>query len=190
MSRTYTKGKRAEKEADTRQRIVKAALALHGEVGPNATTISMIAERAGVQRHTVYAHLPDERATLMACSGLHAEQSPPPSPEAWAGINDPEERLRAALTTLYNWYGQNEAVLAHVARDAETNPAVREITQLRFGPPLAAIFASLAEGLPAAAIPALQLALSFYTWRTLTRDSGLSPARAADLMARTALTTA
>ena len=62
MKRSYTKGKRAEQEAKTRQRIVAAALALHGEVGPNATTVSMIADRAGVQRHTVYAHLPDERA--------------------------------------------------------------------------------------------------------------------------------
>jgi AcrR family transcriptional regulator len=185
MSRTYTKGKRAEKEAETRQRIVEAALALHGEIGPNATTISLIAERAGVQRHTVYAHLPDERATLMACSGLHAEQSPPPTPEGWTGINDPEKRLRTALATLYAWYQENEAVFAHVVRDAETNPMVREIIQLRFGPPFAAIFASLADGLPPAAVPAITLALSFYTWRTLTRDAGLSSAGAANLMVNT-----
>ena len=187
MTRPYTKRKRAENETETRDRIVAAALALHGEVGPNRTTVSMIADRAGVQRHTVYAHLPDERSILMACSGMHAEQSPPPSPEAWAGINDPEPRLRAALAALYAWYEPNEAVFSHVARDAETNPIVREVTGLRFAPPLAAIFASAATGLGPKAHAALRLALSFYTWRSLVREAGLSPADAVTLMSRTVL---
>ena len=185
-TRTYIKGKRAEQEAGTRQRIVEAALALHGEVGPSATTISMIAERAGVQRHTVYAHLPDEQAVFMACSGLHAEHHPLPAPELWAALNDPETRLRAALTALYAWFTRNEAVTGHVMRDAERNPLLREVSDLRFGVPIGAIHASLADGLTERQRAALTLALSFYTWRTL-RDADLTPDAAVELMLRTVL---
>lgn len=48
MARTYTLKRRAEGQADTRRRIVEAAIDLHGTVGPARTTVSMIAERAGV----------------------------------------------------------------------------------------------------------------------------------------------
>ena len=70
MARTYTLKRRAEQQAETRQRIVEAAVELHGSVGPALTTFSMVAERAGVQRHTLYAHFPDERSLYLACSGL------------------------------------------------------------------------------------------------------------------------
>ena len=46
--RTYQKKLRAEQQEETRQRIVEAMVALHREVGPARTTISAIAERAGV----------------------------------------------------------------------------------------------------------------------------------------------
>lgn len=186
MARTYTKGKRAEKEAETRQRIVEAALQLHGEIGPTNTTISLIAERAGVQRHTVYAHLPDDRAVFMACSGLHAERAPPPSPEEWAGINDPALRLRVALTALYAWFARNKPLLAHVLRDAEQNQTLREVSDLRFGGPFGAIRASLGGGLAEKGLAALALAMSFYTWRTLT-EAGLEPAAAVEMMAGSVL---
>src|SRR5262245_44190010 len=78
MTRTYTMKRRAEQQGETRRRIVEAAVDLHGSVGPAATTFSMIAERAGVQRHTLYAHFPDERSLLMACSGLFEEREPAP----------------------------------------------------------------------------------------------------------------
>ncbi len=75
MTRTYQLKRRAEKQAETRRRIVDATVALHTSVGPARTTISDIAELAGVQRHTVYAHFPDERELFHACSahwrGLH-----------------------------------------------------------------------------------------------------------------------
>lgn len=187
MARTYVKSRRAESEAETRRRIVEAALALHAERGPAQTTISMIAERAGVQRHTVYAHFPDERTLLMACSGLHVEREPLPSPEAWDGINEPAARLRKALTALYDWYGRNEQLTAVVLRDAEHHAVLREITQLRMGPPLAAFHQSLSEALGARGKAALALATSFHTWRTLTREAGLEPAAAIEIVMHTVL---
>jgi len=86
MARTYTLKRRAEQQEETRRRIVEAAVELHSSLGPARTTISMVAERAGVQRHTLYAHFPDERSLLMACSGLVEERSPPPDATAWRDI--------------------------------------------------------------------------------------------------------
>src|SRR4051812_42725253 len=98
MSRIYTLRRRADQQAETRRRIVEAAVDLHGSVGPARTTFSMIAEQAGVQRHTLYAHFPDERSLLAACSGLVAERDPLPQPEPWRAIADPRRRLREGLS--------------------------------------------------------------------------------------------
>jgi AcrR family transcriptional regulator len=183
MARTYTKAKRAEQEAETRQRIVEATVGLHTEVGPARTTISMIAERAGVQRHTVYSHFPGELELLMACSGHTESLDPMPGPEAWETVNDPEVRLRRALTAIYGWYGRNAELNGNVLRDFEDgHPTVREIFRVRWQPRVEATYASLAAGLKARGKAALALALSFHTWRTLTRDAGMKPAAAADLM--------
>ena len=188
MARSYTKTRRADNQAETRQRIVEAAMGLHGEIGPAATTISMIAERAGVQRHTVYAHFADELGLLMACSGLHGEQNPLPAPDKWAHLDTHEERLTAALTAAYAWFATNEAMTANVLRDAETNDAVRRIAQQRFGVPFHAIYESLSDGLTTKGKAALTLALSFHTWRTLVRDAKLKPKDAVALMVGTVLT--
>ncbi|QJP12996.1 helix-turn-helix transcriptional regulator [Starkeya sp. ORNL1] len=45
-----------------------------------APTFSMIAERAGVQRHTLYAHFPDERSLNRACPALVVERAGAPQP--------------------------------------------------------------------------------------------------------------
>jgi AcrR family transcriptional regulator len=187
MARTYTKTRRAELEEETRLRIAEAALALHAEIGPARTTVSQVAERAGVQRHTVYAHFPEERDLLMACSGLHLEREPPPHPAAWDSIRDPAQRLTKALTALYAWFARNEAVFSAVLRDAEHHAILRDVMDKRFGAPLGAIAASLSPGLGARGKAALTLAMSFHSWRTLTRDAGLKPSTAVELMARTVL---
>jgi AcrR family transcriptional regulator len=115
MTRTYVKKRRAEQQAETRRRIVEAAVALHGSIGPAQTTISMVAERAGVQRHTFYAHFPDERSLQLACSGLHLERDPLPDAEPWRKIADPSERLRAGLRAIYDWYTRNAELTACVS---------------------------------------------------------------------------
>jgi AcrR family transcriptional regulator len=187
MTRTYTKTKRAEREAETRQRIVEATLELHTKIGPAQTTISMIAERAGVQRHTVYAHFPDDQALLMACSGLHAEREPLPDPAEWAAVKDPAVRLRKALSALYAWFSRNAEVMAHVLRDAERHAATRHVVEVGFAPGVGAICESLAGGLDARGRAALHLAMSFYTWRTLVEEAGMKPEEAVELMVGTIL---
>ena len=183
--RTYTLGRRAEQQAETRQRIVEAALDLHTRIGPAATTISMIAEQAGVQRHTLYAHFPDERSMLLACSGLVAERDPLPDAQAWRPIADPRARLRHGLAAIYAWYARNPELLSSILRDAENHAPTRETVMLRVGPQMAAYREVLGAGLGATQRAMLELALGFFTWRTLVRDGGLAPAVAVEAMVRT-----
>jgi AcrR family transcriptional regulator len=182
MTRKYTLKRRAEQQAETRQRIIEAAVALHGSVGPAQTTFSLLAEQAGVQRHTLYAHFPDEKSLLMACSAHHLTIAPPPDATPWTAIADRRERLRAALGDIYAWYERNAELLAAVLRDAEHHAIRSEVLQIRFGPYFAAWRAALGGGSPVESAM-LGLALSFHTWRTLTREGGLGSTAAAEAMA-------
>ena len=182
MARTYTLKRRAEQQAETRRRIVEAAVALHGSVGPAHTTVSMISGRAGVQRHTFYAHFPDERSLVMACSGMTFERDPLPEADSWRGIEDRRERLRAGLAAIYGWYERNEELTACVLRDSEVHALTKEIMQLRFRPYWAAYHEVLGAKLAAKQGAMLALALSFHTWRSLTRESGLKRNAAAAAM--------
>ena len=184
MARTYTLKKRADQQAQTRQRIVEAAVDLHGSVGPAATTISMVAERAGVQRHTLYAHFPDERSLFLACSGLVDERDPRPDAETWRAIADRAERLATGLRAIYDWYQRHAELMSCVLRDAEHHALTRDIAELRFGPPAAAWREVLGTKLSAPQRAMLHLALSFFTWRTLVRDGALKQKTAVDAMVR------
>ena len=182
MTRTYTLKKRAEKQAETRQRIVEAAVDLHSTVGPAATTLSMIAERAGVQRHTLYAHFPDERSLFMACSGHVYEHDPLPDAAAWRGINDRGARLATGLRAVYDWYERNASLMACVMRDREHHALTREIGDLRVAPFVKAWHEVLGAGLSAPQRAVLHLALSFHTWRSLVRESGLTQTAGVEAM--------
>jgi AcrR family transcriptional regulator len=182
MARSYQLKKRAERQEETRRRIVQAAVDLHGTVGPARTTVSAIADRAGVQRHTYYRYFPDERSLVLACSGLHMEQNPFPDPEPWREIQDPVKRLRRGLGELYAYYERNEPMLSNVTRDMEVDPVVAEITAMRFGPQLAAVREVLANGTRSKrAVALLDVALAFATWRTL-HGGGLSHKQAVETM--------
>lgn len=183
--RTYTLKKRAESQAQTRQRIANAALELHSSIGPAATTFSMIAERAGVQRHTLYAHFPNERDIFVACSGLAMERDALPGAEPWRAIADRRERLRTGLTAIYAWYGRNAQLAACVLRDAEFHSLTKETAEASMGPFMAAYHDVLGAKLTAKQRVMLGLALSFYTWRTLVRDGGLTQAEAVEAMVQT-----
>ncbi len=69
MARSYQLKRRGERQHQTRQKIIDAAIDLHQIKGIAATTMSEIAERANVGRVTVYRHFPDEMALVGACAG-------------------------------------------------------------------------------------------------------------------------
>ncbi|WP_395613681.1 TetR/AcrR family transcriptional regulator [Allosphingosinicella sp.] len=178
--RPYRLGQRAAKQEETRRRIVEAAVDLHSSLGPARTTIAQIAEKAGVQRHTYYAHFPDERDLFMACSGLALERAPLPDVESWAALPAGGARLRHGLGQLYDWYQRNAAMTACVLRDAEVHKLTGEIAALRMAPTFARAAELLGEGLSARARALLGVAIGFGCWRTLA-ESGAA-ADAAGLM--------
>src|SRR5262245_9378558 len=118
-TRKYELRKRADAMADTRQRITEAAVELHGTVGPARTTVSAVADRAGVQRHTVYRHFPTEEELYAACSDHFWTTNPWPDAEQWSAIADPEVRLETALDAIYRWYERTEPTMSNVYRDRE-----------------------------------------------------------------------
>jgi AcrR family transcriptional regulator len=178
--RPYRLGRRAAKQDETRQRIVEATVALHSTIGPARTTVSQIAERAGVQRHTFYAHFPDERGLFEACSGLALERDPLPDPAAWRTIPPGPERVRTGLEQFYTWFARNVQMAACVLRDAEIHEPTREIVGVRMMPAFAEAAEVLGEGLSGRARVLLGVALDFACWRSVAASH--DPAAAAELM--------
>lgn len=179
-TRTYRLGKRAEQQAHTRQRIVEAALELHSSLGPARTTVSQIAERAGVQRHTYYAHFPEERQLFLACSSLALERDPLPSLEVLEAFPPGRDRIRRGLELFYGWYERNAQQAACVLRDAEEHVLTREVVNLRMTPVFEAAADLLGEGLRERERALTALALNFSCWRILS--NGRTGAEAAALM--------
>ena len=183
MARTYTLKRRGERQEETRQRIVDATIELHQTVGPTATTISAIAESAGVGRVTVYRHFPDELALARACSGQYLEQHPPPDPERWRAVADAREQLQTALAETYAYHRATQQMFSHVLADARDHPVMAPYHEhWRRAVDI------LLEPLPVRGRQrtrvraALALALSFDTWRTLCQEHGLTDPQAAHLM--------
>lgn len=185
--RKYRKRRRAELEDETRRRITAAAVELHGSVGPARTTLSAVAERAGVQRATLYRHFPDEAALFDACSSHWAAEHPLPDLADWAAVTNPEERLRIALSALYAWYEDGQEMLERTTRDAPLVPAMRSAVE-RMSAWFAEAIATIVRGRPERGARrrrvegAVGHAVSFATWRSLVRDQGLSDSEAVDLM--------
>ncbi len=187
QSRPYRMSRRAESQETTRRRITESAVELHGTLGPSRTSMSAVAAHAGVRRSTLYRHFPDEAALFDACTAHWAASNPPPDPGRWATIDEPAQRLRAALADLYAFYGRTEAMLDNLFRDEATVPIVRE----RFAA-FRAYFAAAQDAL----MKGRQLrgrarrrmrsvlghAIAFSTWKSLVREQGLEEAEAVELM--------
>ena len=185
--RKYEKKRRAEAEAQTRLRITESAVELHGSLGPARTSMSAVAEHAGVRRSTLYRHFPDEAELFGACSAHWAAENPPPDISRWGEIEDPDERLALALAELYAYYRRAGGMLDKLLRDEQTVPVVAE----KFAPyhQFLAMGADIlfgGRGLRGNAAKrtraAIGHALAFRTWQDLTGTQGLDDHQAAELM--------
>jgi AcrR family transcriptional regulator len=185
--RPYRMQRRAELEALTRRRITESAIALHESLGPAHTSISAIAEHAGVRRSTVYRHFPDEAALFAACSSHWRAANPAPDPSLWSAIGNADARTEAALRDLYAFYGCTQGMYESLLRDEPLVPIVQHLLSDFYGY-LAAIQDILMAGrdLRGGAAhrtrAAIGHALAFRTWRSLTIDQGLSDDEAVALM--------
>jgi AcrR family transcriptional regulator len=188
--RPYKKRQRAELEAETRRRITESAVELHGSIGPARTTMSAIADHAGVRRSTLYRHFPDEAAVFAACSAHWSAANPAPDPAPWAAIADPDARLATALAELYGFYGRTERMLENLMRDQDVVPVV-QVSFSRFHGYLEAVRDVLLAGRPVRGRArertraAVGHAVAFTTWQSLVRQQGLGDRDAAELMLRT-----
>ncbi len=184
--RPYRKKRRAELEQETRQRITESAVALHGTLGPSRTSVTAIAEHAGVRRSTVYRHFADDAALFAACSSHWRATNPPPDLEAWAAIEDPDKRMRTALEQLYAFYRRTQAMLDNLHRDEAIVPTVQR-TFSAFRGYLAAARDVLIRGrgrVPRRVRGAVGPALAYPTWRSLAVEQELDDRQAAELMCR------
>jgi AcrR family transcriptional regulator len=187
MTRNYDMRRRAKRQDETRQRIVEATVELHKSIGMARTTISAIAEKAGVQRLTVYRHFPDERALFSACTGHYMGANPPSDPASWTQVANPKERLKMALAEVYAYHRRTEPIMANVIRDAPVHPLTREMAEPyfqlweRMQYVLVTGWGVEDERL-ALLLAALGHALDFQTWRSLVRQQGLNDEQAIEVM--------
>jgi AcrR family transcriptional regulator len=193
--RKYELKARAERQEETRQRIVEATAELHQEVGPARTTVAEIARRAGVNRVTVYNHFPEESELFAACQGHFFTSHPLPDLSEALALEDPADRVRAVVHELYGSYRQTEPMTAKVLRDRASLPAMDALMEQTYDAMLTGLVDALATGLGRGGAAArrtraaLALALDFWTWHRLAHE-GLSDDEAADLMAQLAAQTA
>lgn len=185
---------RAERAEGTRQRIVEAAASLHGTVGPAATTVAAIAERAGVTRATVYRYFPDDTALFDACSAHWLAGQQPPDPSAWAEVADPIKRLRTGLGDLYRFYRVGQAMLGLIHRDQAALPDVhRRQAAARDAQLRDLLLVGFPPGRKARKLPAVVgHAVAYSTWQSLCIEQGLTDRDAVELMvdlARAAMST-
>jgi AcrR family transcriptional regulator len=186
QKRPYRMKRRAEQEEETRQRITESAVALHEQLGPAQTSVSAIAELAGVRRSTVYRHFPDDDALFAACSSHWRASNPPPDLGAWAAIEDPDARTATALRELYAFYERTQRMYESLFRDETLVPSVaKRLADFH------AYLRSARDVLLAGrrrptqrTRAAVGHALAFATWRSLTQEQQLSREEAAALMCR------
>ena len=185
-TRRYQLRKRAEAMEATRRRITEAAVELHGTLGPARTTMTAVAERAGVQRQTVYRHFADEEELFAACSAHFAALHP--WPDAGAGGRSPTPPSACASRSTSSTPGTRPRGRCgrNVLRDETLVAAVC--------PALAPFRAYLDEAARALAagwgargrrramlLAAARHAVDFHTWRSLARDGGVSRAGVVEL---------
>jgi len=186
--RPYRLRQRRESMEATRERIVRATFELHRERGPALATISAIARRAGVERHTVYRHFPDLVALIRACTEHGMRTTGLPDPGGWGALDDPYERFRTALIAMYHYWRENEQLVANILRDSPVMPELVE-GSASYQDHLGRIWQTVlepwmsTEGEVGQRVRALAgTALEFGTWQSLARRYGLTDEAAVDAM--------
>ena len=157
-------------------------------VGPAQTTISDIANLAGVGRVTVYKHFPDDSAMFRACSDHWIADNPPP--DFTLALTEPDELKRAAevLLLLYDYYRRSYDMMGKVMRDAKSLPALADVVENGW--------MKLLQSLEDALMPAgkkaadaqryratLRVAMDIDTWSTFS-GMGFDDETAAELVCR------
>lgn len=163
---------------ETRQQITEAAVRLHTTIGPAGTSITAIADEAGVTRLTVYRHFEDMDALFAACRTHWEAANPIPDPGTWIGISGLEPRARAAFAAMYAWFADHAEALQPLYRDLETMPAVTRDAMRDQTRALADLLTGSDRPGGKAGLRLRAVArhlLDYRTWRSLAIDQELGP---------------
>ena len=170
--------------AETRARLLDAALELFETVGPAQTSMSGVADRAGTTRATLYRHFAGDAELANAVIDEWSTGNPAPDVDALADIEDPIARLRAGLGSLYGSYRATGALTANLFRDVHVLPAARRADLRGAARQVLEVLGDARPGLRASPLAeaARAHAVAFETWRSLSAQ-GLADADIVDLMA-------
>ena len=171
---------RAAAHEETRERIVRATMALHDEKGVATTTFAEIAEQAGVGPATVSRHFPNLGALVMACGAHVAAEMRPPSPAdaplLFAGLTTTRARLERLVSELDAFYTRGSLRLLKAANDRERVPELDQFLIWVDAGIEALITAALADEAPGKPLIGVLMALcSVSFWQALKR-AGLAAA--------------
>src|SRR5581483_10641592 len=100
--------RRAAAAADTRRRVIDAAVALHATRGILGAKPADIAAQADVTLTTYYKHYPDRSTLVNACTARAGELVPPPDLTVIARERSPARRIAAAVRLLFDYYEARE----------------------------------------------------------------------------------
>jgi AcrR family transcriptional regulator len=109
VPRKYELGKRAVQQADTRRRIVAAALELYQEQGVTTTTMLDIARRADVAPGTVANHFGSAAALATEVTGEILGELRMPTPDIFDGVVGLRDRVDLLVRELSAFFDRSDA---------------------------------------------------------------------------------
>jgi AcrR family transcriptional regulator len=134
MARQYRMRRRASARDETRERIVRATMALHDEQGVASTSFADVAERAGVGAATVLRHFPTVGALVMACGAHVAAEMRPPVPadaeRIFAGLATTRARLERLVDELDAFYTRGSLRLIAAGNDRDRIPELDQFLNM------------------------------------------------------------
>lgn len=108
MPRKYELGKRAVQQAETRRRIIAAALELYQEQGVTATTMLDVARRADVAPGTVANHFGSAAELATEVTGEILGELRMPSPGLFDGVDGLRSRVGLLVRELSAFFDRSE----------------------------------------------------------------------------------
>jgi AcrR family transcriptional regulator len=119
MPRPYRLGRRAEQQAETRRRILAAALDLYRTGGYVGTTIRAVAHAADVAPATVRNHFPTPLELAIAAGDQVLDDLRPPDPSILDGLATPARRVERLTRELIAFFERGEPWWSALKRDPE-----------------------------------------------------------------------
>jgi AcrR family transcriptional regulator len=180
-------GARADAVAETKTRIVAAAMDLHAKRGVQATRWEEIAEQAGVSVATMYRHFPSLKELVPACARTVFDLIAPLTVEQatakYTKLEDPSERLAFLAKANVHCYGRGEDWLHAAYRERDFIPELDAALRIIQDSGRALIEAATQRRLGKVEEAALCTLLDFPFYKAL-RSAGLDPRAAEKVITR------